>query len=541
MRDRRKTFTPERRAGRFRVLVEHAARRRTVRGLVLWAGLAVTALLGSTAELGSPSIWWRLGGIALLVPVVAFRHRYLPLCWCVSTVLALVDVWFSVSMFVLSYLVGRHNIRKQSVQATVAVGVVAATVIATGVGSGEFTTVLNAAPLLVGAVTAGLAGRHRYQRRELELAGWQRARNLEREQELTADRVRIRERARIAQDMHDQLGHDLTLIAMQAGALEVNPRLDESARSAAGDLRLSSARAVERLSAIIGVLRVDDAREPAAALREDVMSTVDGARKAGMLVELRRLGLDITAPPMVEETVQRVVQEALTNAAKHAPGAEIQVRLERMTDRTRVTVTNEAPDRPPRDSRGTGMGLVGLAERVRVLGGSLTAGPRENGGFEVSARLPHSGTADGAEPAPGTGLPGSPASAGAQQRAEQRVRRSLAAAVAVPVAATVALGALMVGYFSWTLDNMTLDADTYRDLRNGHALRDLRAQLPSQQVRVGDAVEQPPVPEGASCRFYRAGGSGYFSMRSQVYRLCFTDGRLVSKALLREDESADGT
>ncbi|WP_326659011.1 sensor histidine kinase [Streptomyces sp. NBC_00385] len=535
MTDSRQASVPERRGDRLRTLMESLARRKPVSTAALWAALTFPPLFASPAELTSTSIWWRLAGVALLLPAIAFRNRYLPLSWCVSTVLALINAWFSPAMFAMSYLIGRRNVRGRPAQVTLAVSLVALALVGTGIRAGQLTAVLNNAPLLVCAVTAGLAGRHRYQRRELELAGWQHAQNLEREQVLAADRVRIRERARIAQDMHDQLGHDLTLIAMQAGALEINPKLDASARASAGDLRLSSARAIERLSDIIGVLRVDGGQDVAGRPREDVLSTVDRARKAGMLVELRPVGLDATSPPMVEETVQRVVQEALTNAAKHAPGAEVRVHLERWTDRTSVTVTNEAPDCPPGDSSGTGMGLVGLAERVRVLGGSLITHGRKDGGFEVTARLPHSGPAHGTEPAPPAGHVEAPVSLGARQQAQRRVRRSLVTAVAVPALATVAVGVLMVSYSSRNLDRMTLDAETYDGLRNGQTWERLRDQLPSQQVRVGADTEQPPKPARASCTFYRAESSGYFSLRSEVYRLCFTDGKLVAKALLRED------
>ncbi|MEU1469786.1 histidine kinase [Streptomyces sp. NPDC005761] len=493
-------------------------------------------LLGSPTDLTSSTAWWRLGGLVLLVPVVAFRERYLPLAWCVGAALSLINPWYSPALFAMSYLVGRRKMPEPPLQVAIAVGVVAATMVTTGMKSGHLTTWLNAAPLLVGAVTAWLAGRHRHQRRELELAGWQRAQHLEREQQLSVDRARIRERASIAQDMHDQLGHDLTLIAMLAAALEVSPRLDEAARTTASELRVNSAQAITRLSDIIGVLRVDASQEPAPSLREDVTSTVDRARTAGMLIELKRRGLDLPAPRSVEEAVQRVVKEALTNAAKHAPGAEIQVLVERLSDVTRVAVTNEAPDSPPHDTSGSGMGLVGLAERVRVLGGTLTARPLEHGGFEVAARLPHSstGTAQSPGPADGGGLPGAPVSAKARQRAERRVRRSLVAVVAVPVAATAAVTVLMVGYFSRTYESMTLDTDTYRGLRQGQKWEDLRSQLPDQQVNPRSAVKGPSIPEQASCRYYRADGSGLFSMGSGVYRLCFTDGQLVTKDELRE-------
>ncbi|MEU9336146.1 histidine kinase dimerization/phosphoacceptor domain-containing protein [Streptomyces sp. NPDC048290] len=279
-----KSPEPGRSTGRTRILVERTGQRSIVRTTALWVVLAVPVLPDSPGDVDSP-VWWRLAGVLALLPVVAFRDRaaahegrfpraqpvrWLPLFWCASAVLSLISPWFSPSVFVMSYLAGRNGgkLWKRPVEAAVAVSVVLTALGVIGHTAGHLTTWLNSTPLLVGAVTAWLAGRHRQQRRELEAEGWQRARQLEREHRLVADRARIRERARIAQDMHDQLGHDLTLIAMQAAALEVAPRLDEETRSKEGELRRSTAEAVGRLSDIIGVLRVEAAQEETAP-RED--------------------------------------------------------------------------------------------------------------------------------------------------------------------------------------------------------------------------------------------------------------------------------
>ncbi|MEU9287952.1 histidine kinase [Streptomyces sp. NPDC048275] len=529
MKDPETAPEPARRTSRTRILVEGTGRRKIVRSAALWVALAVPALLDSPGDADSPPLWWRLAGVLLLVPVVGFRDTRLPLSWCAGAVLSLISPWFAPSVFVMSYLAGRRgDVRERPVEVAVAVSVVLTALGVIGTTAGHVTTWVNSAPLLVGAVTAWLAGRHRHQRRELELAGWQRARDLEREHQLAADRARIRERARIAQDMHDQLGHDLTLIAMQAAALEVAPQLDESARSTAGELRRSTALAIGRLSDIIGVLRVDSAQESTSP-REDLVTTVDRARSAGMLVDLRRIGLDITAPAVVEEAVQRVVQESLTNAAKHAPGAEVLVRIDRLTDHTVVTVTNGVHDRPAREAIGNSMGLVGLSERVRVLGGTLSAGHRDGGGFEVSARLPHSGVRYGSGDADQPPVPGAPLTVTAQRDAEQRVRRSLAAVLAVPVVAVAVVCVMLVVYFSNAVDSATLDATTYRNLAEGQRWEDLRTVLPTQQAYVDRDTDSLPSPAHAVCRYYRAEGGGLFSMEAKSYRLCFIDGKLVSK------------
>lgn len=99
------------------------------------------------------------------------------------------------------------------------------------------------------------AGRFWCQYQQLVRAGWERADQLQREQQLIADQARLRERARIAQDMHDVLGHELSLIALSAGALKLAPDLEEHHQGAAGDIRVRAAAAVERLGEVIGVLR----------------------------------------------------------------------------------------------------------------------------------------------------------------------------------------------------------------------------------------------------------------------------------------------
>ncbi|WP_051777609.1 sensor histidine kinase [Streptomyces violaceorubidus] len=534
MRDSADAALPDSTTDRYRDALKRLGRHRVVRGTALWTVLTVPVLFESPAVWDAGPVWWPWAGALLLVPAVVLRERRLPLSWGLSAVLSLFSPWFAPAMLVMTYLAGRRDLKGRPVEVVAAASAVLAALAALGAKSGYTTTLLNSAPLLVGAVTAWLAGRHRQQRRELELAGWQRARHLEREQQLSADRARIRERARIAQDMHDHLGHDLTLLAMQAAALEVAPALDESTRSTARQLRSSAGAAVKSLSDIIGVLRVDDDAPESSGPREDVTATVDRARAAGMLVDVRRVGLDLEAPPVIEEAVQRVVQEALTNAAKHAPGAEVQVRLERLTDLTVVTVTNGASGQPARSGGGHSMGLVGLAERARVLGGTFSAHHRDDG-FEVSARLPHTGVRPGTSPPDDSPPFEAPATHAAQHHAEQRVRRSLAVVLAVPVVAVAAAVAVSVVYLSRQVDDMTLNTETYRGLRLGQSWEDLRSVLPSQQVYEGSGPStsaRVPTPPNSLCKYYRAEGGGFFAMEAKIYRLCFVEGQLASKDTL---------
>ncbi|GII80476.1 hypothetical protein Sru01_54580 [Sphaerisporangium rufum] len=312
-----------------------------------------------------------------------------------------VKIWplngYSAAVAALAFLAGRRmsNARPATLMfgAIMTAGVVAALAVTCGptppmqdaVEVGFWITLLSG--VLFTAVLPWLYGRHR--------AG--RARRLTKERAMAVDRARLRERAGIAREMHDSLGHDLALIALRAGALEVSPTLDEEHRRAAGELRAAAGATTERLRRIVGVLRDESGPAPLVPAGESVTGLVDRARESGMRVEVEERGAGVPVPEIVARTAYRVVQESLTNAARHAPGARVTVRLAHRAagevdeGLTLVTVANGPPATgAARDGAGGGFGLAGLAERALLAGGTLTAGPRD-GGFQVTARLPHGG------------------------------------------------------------------------------------------------------------------------------------------------------
>ncbi|MGC7093329.1 sensor histidine kinase [Amycolatopsis lurida] len=194
-------------------------------------------------------------------------------------------------------------------------------------------------------------------------------------------------REEVAREMHDVLGHRLSLLSVHAGALEFRPDApaDEIAL-AARVIRESSHQALQDLREVIGVLRapVDGSAERPQPAVGDLSALVDESRHAGMRVEFRR---EITGEPpdTVGRTVYRIVQESLTNARKHAPGAVVEIEVDGAPgDGLRVEVRNEAADRPV----GTGQGLIGLTERAVLAGGRLSHGPDTAGTWRVSAWLP---------------------------------------------------------------------------------------------------------------------------------------------------------
>ncbi|MFI0214685.1 sensor histidine kinase [Streptomyces lydicus] len=357
--------------------------------------------------------------------------------------------------------------------------------------------------------------------------GWQLAARMEREARAVAERTRLRERTRIAGDMHDSLGHDLALIALRAGALELAPELSAERRAAAGELRAAAGSATERLAEIIGVLRTDDEGAPRLPAGESVPRLVERARASGMTVTLEQP--DDAAgdglPAMTGHALHRVVQESLTNAAKHAPGAAVRVRITREAEELAVTVTHPArPAGPAPAPVSGGSGLVGLDERVRLAGGALRAGPAPDGGFTVSARLPTSG---GTPPAPLRG-PETTATGRELAHARQQVRRRLRQTLAVPFALLAALVVLM-GLFhlltpSWTV----LERQSYDRLRPGDARSRVESVLPFFAL---DAPPDgtPPPPPGRSCVYY-----GVSPDSAAAYELCFAGDRLATKRVARE-------
>jgi signal transduction histidine kinase len=243
-------------------------------------------------------------------------------------------------------------------------------------------------------------------RRELLLSLQERARRAEDEQHLRVREAQLAERARIAREMHDVLAHRISLLSVHAGALEFNPRASpEEIARAAGVIRVSARAAQEELREVIGVLRagseLEDVQPPQPTIG-DLPRLVEESRTAGMDVSFKDALEGRSLSPILGRTVYRVVQEALTNARKHAPGEVVTITLEGDSSAgvsvevmNRPWVGQAAPaDRDDGDHFESGMGLVGLTERVTLIGGRLLAEPLAGGGFRLSATLPWSETDD---------------------------------------------------------------------------------------------------------------------------------------------------
>ncbi|MFE7153293.1 histidine kinase [Streptomyces sp. NPDC057636] len=234
-------------------------------------------------------------------------------------------------------------------------------------------------------------------RRQLLLSLRDRARRAETEAALRAEQAQRLAREAIAREMHDVLAHRLTLLSVHAGALEFRPDAprQEVAR-AAGVIRESAHEALQDLREIIGVLRADDHGEESGRPQPTLAALdalVTESREAGMKIVLdHQVSSPDAVPASVGRTAYRIVQEGLTNARKHAPGAEVEVVVSVVPgDGVTVSVRNPPPLGEVPHVPGSGQGLIGLTERATLAGGSLGHGAADDGGFAIEAWLPWPG------------------------------------------------------------------------------------------------------------------------------------------------------
>jgi signal transduction histidine kinase len=202
--------------------------------------------------------------------------------------------------------------------------------------------------------------------------------------------VVARERASIARELHDVVAHHVSMIAVRAATAQYSvPDLPEPGRTAFDEIADEARIALTELRVVLGVLRADGSEAGATPQPRiaDLTSLVDRMTGAGMDVTLRVDGQVRPLPGSTELCCYRVVQEALTNAGRHARGSAVQVRLTFGDETLNCTVSNSAAGGPQSVGQ-RGFGLTGLRERVAMLQGAFEAGPGESGGFTVHAALP---------------------------------------------------------------------------------------------------------------------------------------------------------
>lgn len=503
--------------------------------VLLWLPFAYLVVSGWSGHRAYP-VGLLVAGLAIWGGAVWLGRRLPLVSLFVVVGLCALDGNYSFALPVVSYLLGR---RMASVWPA-AVGYLVLAALGTVVVLARYdfvTWAVQAGALVYASLFPWLLGRYRRQQAELTAAGWEQAEQLERAQRSLVAEVRLRERARIAEEMHDALGHELSLLALRAGALELDAGLDERRRASAGQLRLGAATATAQLRDIVTVLRDDDTPlrgddSPGRTDGESLEALVRRAGAAGTPVRLRGPGGSAPLPELVGRTAYRIVREALTNANKHAPGAPVEVRLDR-DDNTGTLLVSVVNDRPSPGSvghrAGGGRGLVGLRERVRLVGGTLHAEERD-GGFAVVARLPLAPTWS---PDP-TRPDGSTTPAADRRRlAHREARRGLVVASLVLTALAVSLGGPALGYYLHATGGSVLSPQRYAVLTVGQEWASVEPLLPRREALDRPDPDPLPTPPGAGCRYYRSHGD-VLQPRVDVYRLCTADGRLVAKDVLSD-------
>ncbi|MFI6483633.1 sensor histidine kinase [Nonomuraea sp. NPDC050663] len=340
------------------------------------AGLAVLA--GSIVMVTLSGPWYALAGLVAAAAMLLVR-RVRPLLVTVVTLgadlaaaAAIVDAGGSAPLLagaaatIASYSLGRHGGRAWLTGPAVAAGYLVATVAVDPVNP-----VGQLAQILAALGTGGLVRlRHAL---------------LERARRRAAGRAVAAERRRIARELHDVVAHHIGVINVLVGAGRTTMATDRAAAEEAFVTAERTAReAMTEMRQLLHVLRADeDAESGAAGGAAGVASLVEQARAP---VTLEVDGEPVRLPAAVDHAVYRLVQESLTNARKHAPGAPVRVRLSYLPHGVEVEVVDDGPG--PRARGRGGFGLRGMAERVELCGGLLSAGPRPEGGFRVHARLP---------------------------------------------------------------------------------------------------------------------------------------------------------
>ncbi|GAA1499970.1 sensor histidine kinase [Dactylosporangium maewongense] len=324
----------------------------------------------------------------LALPLVTRRRFPVASLWVivVAALLLRAEPGFDPTPALVCFVIAAYSAALYSRHRALAIGsVIVATVALLASGRGDAET--EAGPglavfLLLCAVSLTANAIHVWKQRALAL---------QREQATATSLAVQHERARLAGELHDVVSHSVSMMVVQAGAartvLDTEPDL---AREALLAVESSGRAAMVELRHVMGLLTMDDDGPdlaPTPGLDQlDVLA--DRVRRTGVPVEVVQTGTRVPLPAGVELAAYRVVQEALTNAVKHAVGASVTVTVDHTTDTLHVDVTDTGGAADTSADPGSGRGLAGLRDRLTVHDGALSAGPTPTGGFRVHATIP---------------------------------------------------------------------------------------------------------------------------------------------------------
>ncbi|MHB6910281.1 sensor histidine kinase [Streptomyces sp. DB-54] len=406
-------------------------------------------------------------------------------------------------------------------------------------GSKSFGLALSAVLATTTVVIPGLVGTVAGQQDRLLRALRERTAAAEEARRLADSESRMRERSRIAAEMHDLVGHRLSLVSLHAGGLEMAlskeaPGLQDEA-AAVGRAARDAMQELREVLGVLGLLGRDtgtDALTDATGTRADIEALAEESRGGGIPVDLVWEGPDLDArPARVRRAVHRVVRESLTNVHRYAAGAQVTVAVRHADERVEVRVRNGVPPVPPTATTGlgTGRGLIGLRERVALLGGGLEAHRTPGGGFAVAADIP-------ADPGPGAETAGtapydsSPATVDGPGSGLSALQRRLAGAVTgllglVGVAVMMLFGVVLVDHAHHGPENRTAQKPrvgmTREQVKRVVAPDDLGA-------RAAAAGREPPRPASATDCLYPYPRGTPKGGRLEIVRYCFRADILIA-------------
>ena len=387
------------------------------------------------------------------------------------------DQWWvftaSAAVVLGSYLAGRRG------QDRPAIAVLCAAEAATAIALVQWHAVgpwLAEQTVLVVAVFALLAGIHRRLRHELTLRGWDHARD-----------AGLRERARIAAELHDTLGHDLALLSLRAAGIQVTTA-EPATREHAAAIRAGAADATATVRRLVDLLRA----EPGVA------AVLDRARVAGMRIS-------VTGDPPADDFSSRLVTEALSNAARHAPGLPVTV----VFGTDRIEVRNPLTGGTESTVDRSGSGLVTFAAQLAAVGGTLTTESTDDE-FRLVARVP--ADVDRRLDPPPDALDRD------YREHRRRARTALTTTLVAPLGLLILLA---TGFYAWAAHDTTIEPDRYDRLHVGMAEDAATRLLPRRQAHIRFRAAEP------GCRYYT---DGNYPLAYGTYEVCFADGVLTRPA-----------
>ncbi|MFI1204986.1 sensor histidine kinase [Streptomyces sp. NPDC020883] len=408
------------------------------------------------------------------------------------------------------------------------------------VGSWVFGLALGAVLAVTTVVVPGLVGTAAGQQDRLLRALRERTAAAEEARRLADSEARVRERTRIAAEMHDLVGHRLSVVSLYSDGLELAlgkeaPGLQDAA-AVVGRAARDAMRELREVLGVLGPVGQDagtDALTDATGTRGDIEGLVEDSRGAGIPVELRWEGPDLdTRPARVRRAVHRVVREALTNVHRYAVGAHVSVLVRHTGERVEVRVRNGVPPVPPTATTGlgTGRGLIGLRERVALLGGALEAERTPGGGFAVTADIPAE-AGPGAEPTETEPQGEGPGAAVEKPgRGPSAFQRRLGGAV-IGLVGLAGVGVMMLfGLVLVRGAQLGAQSRSNEVPRVGMARERVEraVSFDSDTVRAAAAGREPARPASATDCLYPYVDNGSEGGRLEIVRYCFRADTLIA-------------